>query len=330
MHSKNTHEYQVEFYIRSNLKSHPGRSFTFAINDAQVTILSESPDADDDGFVAQVVLRDSSILQAEQAAHEPLTKLLDVLCYEMRVSGLITRSIRTQIEGSGEVRHCAIYGYERRSRPLFLMEAQADEVRRVLAAPPSKSVQRALYWFRWSYCARSLPEAFFFVWMTVERLVGEKNGPSICPKCKKPLKCEEHGENSFASVSRDRIREFLERHKVRNVKKLLDLRNPLVHGSLAHSFAHRAVMRAGLPNLAKAVEEELREQLGVTHALDVSPFSGPGDNHILVHCEYRTSFPDQRFPADCPSFAEIAQYTETFNQKEHSKIINLPPWPPAW
>jgi len=77
--SSSTSEYQVEFYVRSNLKSHHNRPFTFAVDDAQVTILSASPDANDSGFVAQVVIRDSSILTAEQAAHEPLTKLLDVL-----------------------------------------------------------------------------------------------------------------------------------------------------------------------------------------------------------------------------------------------------------
>jgi hypothetical protein len=182
----------------------------------------------------------------------------------------------------------------------------------------------------WGNRIFTFPEAFLFVWMAIERLVGEKKGPSICPKCKKPLKCEVHGENSFSSVSRDRIREFLERHQVQNVKRLLDLRNPLVHGSLAHSFEHRAIMHTELPKLSKVAEEELRLQLGVTHALNVSPFSGPGDNLILVHCEYRTSFPDQKFPIDCPSFAEVDQYLKRPDQSNHPKIINLLSWPPGW
>jgi hypothetical protein len=248
----------------------------------------------------------------------------------MRVSGLITRNVRTQVEDAGEVRRCAVYGHEHRSRPLFLREAQADEVRRVLAAPLDTSVRRALYWLRWSYCARSLPEAFLFVWMAIERLVGEEKGPSRCPKCKKPMQCEDHGENAFPSVSRDRIRAFLERHQVCNIQSLLGLRNPLVHGSLAHNFAHRVILRAELPKLAKAVEEELRARLATTATLPVSPLSGPGDHRIVVHCEYRTSFPDQRFPSDCPSFAEVEQYSKTFNQMHHHKIINLLPWPPAW
>ncbi len=328
--SSSTSEYQVEFYVRSNLKSHHNRPFTFAVDDAQVTILSASSDADDSGFVAQVVIRDSSILTAEQAAHEPLTKLLDVLCYEMRVSGLITRNVRTQIAGSGEVRRCAIYGHEPRSRPLFLMDTQADEVRRVLAAPPDTSVRRALYWFRWSYGARSLPEAFLFVWMAIERLVGDEKVPSRCAKCREPMQCAVHGESFHTSVQRDRVEEFLERYQVHNVKSLLKIRNPLVHGSLAHSFAHRVIMYAELPKLAKAVEEELRVRLGVAHPLNVSPFSGPGDNRIHVHCEYRTSFPDQRFSSDCPSYGEIDQYSKGPNKINHPKIVNLLPWPPAW
>jgi hypothetical protein len=330
MNSRSTHEYQVEFYIRSNLKSHQSQPFTFVIDDAQVTILSTSPDADSEGFVAQVVLRDSSIFEAEQRAHDVLSRLLDILCYEMRVSGLITRNVRTQVEDSGDVRRCAVYGHEHRSRPLFLMKAQADEVRRFLTEPPDTSVRRALYWLRWSYCARTVPEAFLFVWMAVERLVGEEQVPSRCSKCREPMKCDIHGESSHSSVQRDRIRELLERHQVGNIEPLLRLRNPLVHGSLEYSFAERAIMYEAVPRLSKVVEEELRIRLGATTALRISPLSGPGDDRILVHCEYRTSFPDQRFPSDCPSFAEIDQHLKRSQIAHHPKIIDLLSWPPEW
>jgi len=330
MNSRGAHEYQVEFYIRSDLKSHRDQSFTFAINDAQVTILSASSDADSEGFVAQVALSDSSALQAQQGAHDILTKVLDILCYEMGVPGLITRNVRTQIEDAGEVRRCVVYGYEHRNRHRFLMKPQADEISRILLTPLNKSVQRALYWLRWSYCARTLPEAFLFVWMAIERLVGEEKRQSLCPKCKKPMKCEDHGENSFSSVSRDRIREFLERHQMRNIKSLLKIRDPLVHGSLAHNFAHRVIMRGELPKLSKAVEDELRMRLAATFAVGVSPFSAPGDFHTSFQCEYRTSFPNQRFPSDCPSFAEADRYFKMSDKRNHSKIIAISSGLPAW
>ena len=63
------------------------------------------------------------------------------------------------------------------------MEQHAAEVRQILADPPDTSVQRALYWLRWAYNARTVPEAFLFAWMAVERLAGEKEMVAKCSKC---------------------------------------------------------------------------------------------------------------------------------------------------
>jgi hypothetical protein len=74
----------------------------------------------------------------------------------------------------------------------------------------------------------------------------------------------------------------------------------------------------------------LRHRLNATAALHVSPLSGPGDTIISAHWEYRTAFSDEAFPPDRPNYTEVEEFQETIRQgRQHPKIINLPPYPPA-
>ncbi|MBI4590538.1 MAG: hypothetical protein HY725_17040 [Candidatus Rokubacteria bacterium] len=323
--------YLIEHWVRSNLRSHDGKPFDFEVAGAKIKILPPAAKDETDGFIAQTLVRSDALLVAERAAHDALTALLDVLCYEMRVSGLIVRTVKSQVEEFRSTRRCVVYVYESRSRSLFLMGSQAKEIRRILAEPTDTAVARALYWLRWTYNARTVPEAFLFAWMAVERLAGEQEVVARCAKCQKPVKCEEHGEHHYSTVPRSAVSALLKKHNVAGMKPLLGLRNPLVHGSLEHNFMQRVEMKLHLPDLVRAVEEELRARLNAADALSVSPLSGPGDAIIHTHCEYRTAFPDQPFPPDCPTSAEVEEYKETVRRgQQHPKIINLLAWPPDW
>lgn len=115
------------------------------------------------------------------------------------------------------------------------------------------------------------------------------------------------------------------------MKSLLRLRNPLIHGSLQHNFMQRVEMKLQVPDLARVVEDELRARLDVTEALPVSPLSGPGDRITVNHCEYRTASPNETFPPDCPTLAEVEEYEEaTRGGREHPRIISLLPSPADW
>jgi hypothetical protein len=305
---------------------HDRKPFTFDVAGVTVVILPSAGGDDADGFLAQTRVQAEALLLAERAAHDALTALLDVLCYEMRVSGLVVRSVRSQVEGSGPVRRCMVYGHEPHQRSLFLMDKQAEEVQRILRDQPHKDIQRALYWLRWSYNARTVPEAFLFAWMALERLAGEQRVPARCSKCGELTRCPKHGEQYYSSVPRAEIKAILERRGVANAMVLQKLRNPLVHGSLEHSFEHREIIKRTLPDLVRAIEEELRTRLEATQALHISPLNSPGDSVVLGHCEYRTEFPDEPFPPDCPTFVEVEKYQETFKKgNQHPKIINLLP-----
>ncbi len=330
MSSSSDRIYLIEHRVLSNLRSHKRNPFTFEVAGATVTIRPPAANDDADGFVAQTLLRAEAVLLAERAAHDAVAALLDVLCYEMRVFGLVVRLVRSQVEGSGRIRRCVVYVHEPRRRSLFLMEPSAEEVRRIIADQPDTAVRRALYWLRWAYCARTAPEAFLFAWMAVERLAGEEEVVARCSKCGSPVTCQEHGEHRYSTVPRPSIQALLERHGVPNIEILLKLRNPLVHGSLEYNFTHRLMMKQTTSGLVRAVEEELRTRLKATNALGVSPLSGPGDKITTVHCEYRTAFPDEAFPSDYPTVADIEGYEEAVRQgRTHPKIADLLP-PADW
>ena len=113
--------YLIEHWVRSNLRSHQGKPFTFEVDGAKVAVVPPAASDEADGFVTQTQLQGDAVLLAERAAHDAVTAMLDVLCYEMRVTGLVVRSVRSQVEGSGPTRRCVVYGHEPRRRPLFLM-----------------------------------------------------------------------------------------------------------------------------------------------------------------------------------------------------------------
>lgn len=93
----------------------------------------------------------------------------------------------------------------------------------------------------------------------------------------------------------------------------------------------RLEMKLRLPELVRAVEEELRARLNATEALPLSPLSGPGDATVSAHCEYRTAYLDEAFPSDCPTPSEVEEYQDADRRgKQHTKILNLLPWPADW
>jgi hypothetical protein len=323
--------YLVEHWVRSNLRSHEGKPFIFERNSSTITVRAAPAGEDTDGFLTQTVLPANALLLAERAAHDEVTALLDVLCYEMRVSGLIVRNVTSQIEDVGPIRRCVVYLHEPYRRSLFLTDQHAAEVCQILADPPDTPVQRALYWLRWTYNARTVPEAFLFAWMAVERLAGEKEMVAKCSKCQGPVSCPEHGEHRYSTVPRESVEALLERHGVTGMKTFFRLRNPLIHGSLEQNFMQHLEMKLRLPDLVRAVEAELRIRLGATKAIPWSPLSGPGDAVVAAHCEFRTAYPNEAFPSDCPTAAEVEEYQDAVGRgAEHPKILNLLPSPADW
>ena len=56
-------------------------------------------------------------------------------------------------------------------------------------------------------------------------------------------------------------------------ERLLELRHPLVHGSLKSTFEKRLAMALAVPEVWRAVEEELRDRLGAREDLKI-PIDG--------------------------------------------------------
>jgi hypothetical protein len=244
---------------------------------------------------------------------------------------LIKNLMRSQVEESGEIRHCAIYSNERKPRSFFLMQQQVDEVQRLLGAELPQDVLDALYWLRWSYQEELSPGAFLFAWMALERLVGDEDRQGVCRTCGNPVVCPEHGAHRYRSVSPSKVKDLLIRYGVDNPKALLDLRHPLVHGGLKFTVEKRAKMSHAVPLLWKVVENELKQRLGTKTVVHASGGGRVLSSVELVNCEYRTSYPAEPFPPDCPTFDDVQDYKELLRKsREHSKIIKFLELPPAW
>ncbi|MBI2360558.1 MAG: hypothetical protein HYV04_16920 [Deltaproteobacteria bacterium] len=260
-----------------------------------------------------------------------LAQVLNLISLKFKTPALVKNNVRSQVEESGEIRHCAIYSTERRPRSLFLMQQQADEIQRLLRLEPPPEVVDAMYWLRWSYQAEEAPPAFLFAWMVLERLVGDEDRKAVCRTCGKPVVCPKHGPHIYRGVSPSKIKKLLARYEVGNPQALLDLRHPLVHGALKFTLEKRAKMIHAVPLLWKPVEAELKQRLG-TKTVVHTPGGGRARSLLKpVNCEYRTSCPAEPFPPDCPTYNDVQDYKErTGRNRGHPKIVNILEWPPDW
>lgn len=224
---RETRRYQIEYWVVSSLRSHDGRPFDFVLAEATVTLRLPAVGVAEQGFVAAIRLDETSVLLAERAAHDVLTKILDVTALEMKVPATVAHRFRSQPDGMGDTRYCVVYLIETRSRPLFMMPGNATEIQRIVVEG-REDVQTALYWLRWSYAAPRLPDAFLFTWMALEQLAGVETIQSRCPTCGQPVMCPTHGPHVYTGTSdistHAEVEEYLEAFsKNRSDPKIIDV-----------------------------------------------------------------------------------------------------------
>jgi hypothetical protein len=254
----------------------------------------------------------------------------------MKTAALVIDHLRTIVEGSGDQRQCVVYHAERQPIPLYMMEPNATEVTRLLNQRQSPEIANALYWMRWSYVARTVPEAFFFTWMAIEQLAAQETVETTCGRCRSPLTCPtdaKHGPHAHKGVTRRTIKALLERHGVAVPEAALKMRNSLIHGGLTYTFEKRLTLNLLAPKLRRAVEDELANRLSASAAIRLAEDIGRGSmtRNTMYPCEYRTAFPSHAFPSDAPTMTDVHEYLEaTRRGQTHPKIITFIEGPPRW
>lgn len=322
MPGKLSRKYRIEHWVHSNMTSQGRTPFTFRTTGAEVILFLLPSGQTTAGFIASTNLTAAALTEAEMAAENVLTNVLDFLSYETKVYGLVERRVRSQVEGNGSIRQCALYWAVKHTSAVPLVENQAAEVQRLLASNPPRDLQRALYWRRWSSSARTVPEAFLYIWMVLERLAGEEERVAICRTCQEQVTCRTHGPHKYVSVTRESINALLDRHDASLSKHLLRLRNPLVHGSLEYNSEERRIMLEALPALRCVVDDELRIRLETHEALHLH--STTTTRLIHAHRQYQTQSPDEPFPPDCPT-PEEAQCLPGGQNPKHITLLQRPP-----
>jgi hypothetical protein len=315
--------------VSSNLHTYSTKPFDFKIGEAEVTLMLPAPEQEASGFCARTTVRSTTVLEAATIAHDLLRKVLNFVAYEMKARMRIERPVRSQVEGTGSIRQCAVYWSERPGIPV-LLENHATEVQRLLDTDLPQQTERALSWLRWAYAARTVPEAFVFLQMVLERLAGEEDRESTCRQCGSPVSCPKHGRSTYRTVSRKIIEEMLNRHGVALSKEESRLRNRLIHGGMDYDAQDRITMFTVYRRLRSAVAEELRCQLQRPES-SLSPSPDVYSNEASTHCQYKTAYPAEPFPQDCVRAEDIQEYRTLLQHgRQHPKVITLLQWPPEW
>jgi hypothetical protein len=114
--SSSGRRYRIELWVRCSLKSYDSKPFRFSLRGAEVELRSFGSEDQNEGFVAAVGLTRSTLIEAELDAHDLLAQVLDLISLQFKMPALIENGVRSQVEESGEIRHCAIYSKQRKPR----------------------------------------------------------------------------------------------------------------------------------------------------------------------------------------------------------------------
>jgi hypothetical protein len=321
MPEQSNKKYQVEHWVRSNLHAYGTKPFHFKVGEAEVILFLPAMDVEADGFCASTTLRSVTVQEAEHMAHDILRKVLNVLAYKVNARAQIERPVRSQVEGTGSIRQCAVYWLGKPGIPI-LWDSPATAVQRLLNAELPKRTERALSWLRWAYSAQTIPEAFVFLRMALEQLAGEKRRASTCQYCQQPLHCPDHGISTYPSVDREQIKEILDRPGVALSKEETRLRNKLIHGGMDYDAQEWMNMMEVYRQLRSAVAEEVGRWLPQSESW-ISP---EVSSSVLcqANCQYKTAYPAEPFPQDCVSPDDIEEYrTHLQQERRHPKVITL-------
>jgi hypothetical protein len=329
MPGQSSRTYQIEHWVHSNLHAYNTELVHFKVGEAEVTLFLPAQTVEADGFCARTTLRSITVQEAEHMAHDILRKVLNALTYTMKASAQIVRPVRSQVEGMGHIRQCAVYWPGKPGIPI-LWDNPATEVQRLLNAELPKQTERALSWLRWAYSAQTLPEAFVFLRMALEQLAGEKRRESTCQYCQQPLHCPDHGISTYPSVDREKIKEILDRLGAALSKQETRLRNKLIHGGMDYDASEWMSMMEVYRQLRSAVAEELGRCLPQSSSSWISP-QVTSNVLCFANCQYQTAYPSEPLPQDCVRADDI-QESLTFLQHghQHPKVITLLEWPPQW
>jgi hypothetical protein len=151
------------------------------LEEAEVSLFLPAPDQATEGFCARISLTASGVQEAESWSHDALLKVLNVLVFKVNARAKIDRTIRSQMEGTGKIHQCAIYWLGKPGVPV-LWDDSAREVQYLLNTNLGQQTERTLFWLRWADSAQTIPEAFVFLHMALEQLVGIQRRESICER----------------------------------------------------------------------------------------------------------------------------------------------------
>ena len=246
---------------------------------------------------AQVCVTATSYEEALGKSEDILSAVLDVGSFVMK-SSLFSISIDYVLKSEQGKSERIIYRHIlfERSNGLFITDDSKDAIQSLLNNGIAGKYELPLRWLRYAYRAGTIIEQFIYLWMALERIVGEQQ---IIRRCK----CGE--EFSYPSVPKDGIRAILKKHNKEisddEIEMIWKARQKVFHGGKKPAQEMLGELRSNSLIIMPIIEAELISVLNPSKKISITMPVPPKSKYIyLLPIKYITKHIDAEFAFDYP------------------------------
>jgi hypothetical protein len=305
--------YRLRFFIETSLNSRANVAFRY--RDTDVTFLFAERKENEEGVEAELCVEADNHVQAiEFAQSHFLHAVLDAIAFQRHTSLSVRHwTLILKAERGLRKRRFILARNSRHPEKLFIDDLALFEVQKILDG----QMMLALRWMRNSYRPMPIFDEFVFLWLALENLSGTVQQPTYCGYCKKKVICETcriHPEHNASD--RQGALKIIEAFDKTIDKKTFntwwnELRNKAFHGRTEPTIELISKMKSAIEIISPAIEDYLRNLLGVQ--LKYRPQWPVGPNftvRMVSHVEFDINDPTLDFPAELPDFAQIQNLSQ--------------------
>jgi|GEM_PF-3019145 len=314
-------KYLVQKHFETSLRSHVA-DMNFICQGASVKFLQSGNTELLQN--AQVIVNADNYNDASEKAEDILTELFDACALVMK-SSVFSMSIDFIMKNEcGQNERIILRHIHSEERPgLFLMHDSINAIQELLDEKGTRNCELSLRWLRYSYRNRPILEEFYYLWLALERLIGEKEIISRCKEC--------GVKNPHSGVPKDEILALVQKHNrgytESNLRQLWKARQKVFHGGDKPTHELLLYLKAVGPIIRKTIEEELYERIRPSKRIKIAmPVSEKRKETLFAPIRFLTRTPEKEFVDDYPSLEQSKELVEMWLATRDNDLPKLIDW----
>jgi len=263
-----------------------------------IATLKFSEDIHESKCEAHVVVNGTTSISAWDKAANQLSEILDSVSYVTKSSTFITK-LKTILKSNKGKKNRVVFRQTHKitREGMCINDQSYASINDVLKAGDSLY---PLHWLRYAYRARTVSERFIFLWLSLERYIGEEEITRKCENCGYAY--------SYNSISKSSVRRILIEHgyTIGEFNKLWKSRQQVFHGATRLDISFITTLKMQSDKLDRVLEGLLDEQIKPSHKIKIQiPMASEMMANDKGFYKFETSNINAEFAMDFPDDALI-------------------------